>query len=241
MTRNENDGQADAEAYWDGEFAEGRFLGLAPEPFVEDILTAADSEGLLPGTGLYVGVGNGRNYLPLVAGGLDLLGLDISAVGLAELARRAPERAGRLLHGSLDSLPGGATYPVVLGIQVFQHGTRDQARGLLEAALHRVAPDGLFCVRVNAIGTDIVRDHDVIGEHDDGSRTVLYRPGGHRPDKVGLAVHFYSETELASLLAGCEPVLPIRLTRRERSPEQGGTWAQWEAIVRVPAQTGDER
>ncbi|WP_345679918.1 hypothetical protein [Yinghuangia aomiensis] len=152
----------------------------------------------------------------------DCLGGAQSAVGLAELANRAPERAGLLLHGSLDTLPDDTAYPVVVGIQVFQHGTRDQARGILAAALRRVAPGGLFCVRVNAVGTDIVRAHDVIGEHDDGSLTVRYRAGGHRADKAGLAVHFYSETELAELPADCEPVLPIRLTRRERPRSRAG-------------------
>ena len=35
---------------------------------------------------------NGRNYLPLVAGRLDLTGLDISAAAIAQLADRAPGR-----------------------------------------------------------------------------------------------------------------------------------------------------
>ena len=78
-------------AAWDAEYAAGRYRGEPPVAFTGDILAAARQAGLTQG--LYIGCGNGRNYLPLVAGGLDLTGLDISATAIAQLAARAPDRA----------------------------------------------------------------------------------------------------------------------------------------------------
>src|SRR5207248_3084522 len=77
----------------------------------------------LGGDGLYIGCGNGRNYLPLVDGGLDLVGLDVSAAALAKLAERAPGRSERLIHGDLRALPPSASYRLVIGIQVFSTAT----------------------------------------------------------------------------------------------------------------------
>jgi 2-polyprenyl-3-methyl-5-hydroxy-6-metoxy-1,4-benzoquinol methylase len=55
---------------------------------VADILAAARAAGVTGG--LYIGCGNGRNYEPLVRGGLDLTGLDISEVALGQLSARMP-------------------------------------------------------------------------------------------------------------------------------------------------------
>ncbi|MET7808879.1 hypothetical protein [Micromonospora chersina] len=58
---------------------------------------------------------------------MDVLGLDVSDAAVHQLAQRRPDRADRLWHGDLDSLPAGDTWPLVIGIQVFQHGNREQA------------------------------------------------------------------------------------------------------------------
>jgi Methyltransferase domain len=85
--------------------------------------------------GLYIGCGNGRNYLPLVAGGLDLTGLDISSAAIAQLAARAPDRRDRLVVGDLSALPAQSEYPLLIGIQMFQHGDRAAAHAHIRAAL----------------------------------------------------------------------------------------------------------
>ncbi len=56
--------------------------------FTQDIFAAARTAGIT--VGLYIGCGNGRNYLPLAAAGLDLTGLDISAPAITQLTARAP-------------------------------------------------------------------------------------------------------------------------------------------------------
>ena len=165
-------------ASWDKEYADGRYHGEPPVAFVADILGAARRVGV--SSGLYIGCGNGRNYEPLVRGGLDLTGLDISQVALQQLSAQMPERRGSLVHGDLSALPDQARYGIVIGIQVFQHGDAEAAHAHLRAAQARVAPGGLIAVRVNAAGTDIAFAHHLTGRNDDGL-TIRYlacrRPG----------------------------------------------------------------
>jgi hypothetical protein len=172
---------------------------------------------------------NGRNYLPLVAGRLDLTGLDISAAAIAQLADRAPGRRDRLICGDLTALPPGAAWPLVIGIQVFQHGDRATTHAHIRAAQQRATPGGLFCLRVNATGTDLWPGHEVTEHNPDGGITVRYLAGA----KQGLLVHFFTATELDALFASqFAPVLPLRVQRTWRAPPQPGQWSQWEAIWR---------
>jgi hypothetical protein len=216
---------------WNVEYNAGRYGEEPPLLFVADILAAARDHDLIGETGVYIGCGNGRNYLPLVAGGLDLIGLDISATGIDQLDARAPGRRGRLIHGDLSALPDGATYALVVGIQVFQHGDRSIAHEHIRAAQARLMPRGLFCLRVNAVGTDLAHGHDVIERDNDGGFTVRYHAG----PKTGLDIHFFDERELASLFVGYAPILRPRLDQTWRTPPERGQWSQWEAIWRRPA------
>jgi SAM-dependent methyltransferase len=144
--------EADA---WNTEYKAGRYEHESSISFVSDILAAATSHDLANKPGLYVGCGNGRNYLPLVEGGLDLIGLDISSVAIDQLCEKIPERRSKLVAGDLSALPADAVFQTVIGIQVFQHGDRHTAHQHILAAQERVAPGGIFCLRVNAIGSDI--------------------------------------------------------------------------------------
>jgi len=228
-------GGSDPAAAWDAEYAAGRYASDEPVAFTSDILGAARHAGVR--RGLYVGCGNGRNYLPLVAGGLDLAGLDISAAAIAQLAGRAPDRRDRLVHGDLSALPAGAAYPMVIGIQVFQHGDRTAAHAHIRAAQDRLSPGGLFCLRVNATATDVWPRHEITERHPDGGFTVRYLTG----PKQGLLIHFFAAAELSGLFAGAfTPVLSARLHQTRRDPPGPGQWSQWEAIWRktTPAQTG---
>jgi hypothetical protein len=214
-------------AAWDAEYTAGRYRDDPPVGLTRDILATARQAGMA--RGLYVGCGNGRNYLPLVAGGLDLTGLDISAAAIAQLAERAPGRRDRLICGDLTTLPPGGTWPLVIGIQVFQHGDRATAHAHIRAAQQRATPGGLFCLRVNATGTDIWPEHEVTEHDPDGGLTVRYLAG----PKQGLLIHIFTATELEALFAGqFAPVLPLRVQRTWRTPPQPGQWSQWEAIWR---------
>jgi len=216
-----------AAAAWDAEYAAGRYAGKPPVGFVADIIATARAHGL--SGGLYIGCGNGRNLVPLLDAGLDLTGLDLSRHAIAQLRARRPDRAGRLLVGDLSVLPTAARYGLVIGIQVFQHGRRAEAGRHLAAAAALVRPGGLFCLRVNAAGTDVEYDHDRFEEDEHGGHTVRYRAG----PKTGLDIHFFAAAELASLVpSSFMPVLSPRLQATPRQPPSRGQWSQWEAIWR---------
>ena len=222
------EGSPEAES-WEAEYARGRYLTEPPVDFVADIVTAASDAGLTGAPGLYIGCGNGRNLVPLVREGLDLVGLDISATAIAQLRRRLPGRADRLVVGDLGALPPGRTFSLVVGIQVFQHGQRDAAHDHIRAAQARTAVGGLFCLRVNAVGTDVWPAHDLVETSADGGFTIRYTAGS----KEGLDVHFFSAAEIEALFAGgFEPVLPMRLQATERRAPDPGQWSQWEGIWR---------
>ncbi|WP_421726337.1 class I SAM-dependent methyltransferase [Bauldia sp.] len=214
---------------WDDDYGRGRYVAAPPLPFAGDILAKAVETGVADGLGLYIGCGNGRNYVPMVDAGLDLIGLDISAVALEQLAIRRPGRAHRLVHGDLSALPPGETYAMVIGIQVFQHGNRADAHRHVRAALERVDPGGLFCLRVNAVGTDVLYHHHVCERSPDGGLTVRYRAG----PKNGLDIHFFDREEIAALIPpGFDTLLPMRRDRTWRTRPATGQWSQWEGIWR---------
>ncbi|HEV2591786.1 MAG TPA: class I SAM-dependent methyltransferase [Gaiellaceae bacterium] len=206
------------EASWDAEYSSGRYLGEPPVGFVRDVIDASPRGART----LYVGCGNGRNFVPLLEAGLDVVGLDISRAAIDALKARVPD--AQLVHGDLRAAQG--EFDAVVGIQVFQHGTRAEAHAHIAAAQQRVRPGGLFCIRVNAVGTDVWPEHDVV--EDDEGLTVRYRAGA----KAGLDVHFFAEQELERLFADWEPLLPLRLDVTPRTAPAPGQWSQWEAIWR---------
>lgn len=197
-------------------------------PFVDDIVAAAKDESL-SGRGLYIGCGNGRNYAPLVRAGLDLIGFDLSGTALRQLAERAPALRGALVQGGIRALRGESAYSPVIAIQVFQHGDRAECHEQINAALRLVRTGGLFCLRVNAVGTDIAHRYEMVGRHDDGGFTIRYLDG----PKEGLLIHFFSEREIRDLLEKpFRPVLDLRFQLTQRDEPGAGQWSQWEGIWR---------
>ncbi len=213
---------------WDREYARGRYRSEPPLPFVDDIASAARRCRVPDRLGIYIGCGNGRNYLPVVERGLDLIGLDVSAVALEQLTPRAPG-PHRLVHGDLDSLPPDERYGLVIGIQVFQHGDRDRAHRHIRAARDRVDDGGLLAIRVNATDTQLEFAHETVERAEGGGFSVRYLAG----PKQGLLVHFFDPGELSELVGDDSEVeLALRLDRTERSTPGSGHWSQWEAIWR---------
>jgi predicted TPR repeat methyltransferase len=213
-------------AAWDSQYRDGRYVGEPPVAFVKDILDAARLANFVGQPGLYIGCGNGRNYLPLLEGGLDLVGLDISRVAIEQLGERLPDGRSKLIVGDISAVAADLRFPIVIGLQVFQHGNRSQAHEHIRAAQERVTPGGLFCLRVNAIGTDVEYNRKQTERGADGGYTIRYLQG----PKSGLDVHFFSEQELADLFDNWKPVLALRPQVTWREPPHHGQWTQWEAI-----------
>jgi trans-aconitate methyltransferase len=214
------------EKRWNAEYGRGRYSGEAPVEMITRILAAARARNI--DRGLYIGCGNGRNYLPLRRAGLDLTGIDISAEAIAQLRQLLPDLpAGCLQRGTVQDLAPGISFPLVIGIQVFQHGTGAAAAAHIRAAGARVSPGGIFAIRVNAAGTDVHPAHRVI-EEKDGAFTVEYLDGPKR----GLDIHFFSGPELSGLLesAGFDEIESLRQVTHERVSPQPGSWRQWEGI-----------
>jgi SAM-dependent methyltransferase len=212
---------------WESEYRRRRYLDEPPLEFIQDIQSALAARGLSFAKGLYVGCGNGRNFVPLVNGGLDLVGLDISRTALSQLTQRIPKRAGRLVRGDLRALDTSVRFSVVIAIQVLQHGNEATTHQAMAHALALVAPGGLFCIRVNAVGTEPEFAHDLTERGEDGRFTVRYTDGPKR----GVLIHFFSGPELETLVgADLLPVLPLRRVVIHRTPPQSGQWVQWEGI-----------
>lgn len=217
-------------AAWDAEYEDGRYLGEPPVPFIDDVVSAVRDHALNGAAALDIGAGNGRNLRGLLRAGLDVTALDISEVAIAQLTKEFPTRQDRMICGDLSALPDGATWPVVLGIQVFQHGDRASAHAHIRAAQTRLAPGGLFAIRVNAVGTDLWPAHQVTEPHDgEQGLTIRYLQG----PKQGLAIHFFDIAELSALFGdGYNRVLPPRQVSHPRTPPKPGQWMQIEAIWR---------
>ena len=224
-----------AESRWDEEYRAGRYADEPPVEFIHDIGAAVRDRRPADEVGLYIGCGNGRNYVPLVQQHkIDLVGLDISDVAIDQLRGRMPERADRLVHGDISSFPTGTKFGTVIGIQVFQHGSEMEAHAHVRAAIELLLPSGLLCMRVNAAGTEIEYRHEVVERNNHGGFTVRYEDG----PKSGLLVHFFSESEIDALAAGLMSVLPLRVQRTERQAPYRGHWDQWEGIWSQSSDSG---
>jgi SAM-dependent methyltransferase len=213
---------------WDAEYRRGRYADDPPLAFVEDIVTILDgAPGVRAGVGLYIGCGNGRNYLPLVDAGLRIYGLDLSLEALRQLAAR--RSALPLICGDFRGFAAAGGLSYVVAIQVFQHGTAADVATYFANVSTVLRPGGLFFFRVNSVSTQIFHRHTVVERGGHGGLTIRYDAG----PKEGLAIHFYARDELAELTAaGFEPVMPPRERIIERAPPQTGSWAQWEAVWR---------
>src|SRR2546426_419077 len=172
---------------WDDEYRNQRYANEPPLPFVDRILEtlrADDSAG--HGTGLYVGCGNGRNYLPLVDAGLELFGLDVSPEAIKQLLQRRPTLpALRLLCDDFREFKSPLPrFDYLIAIQVFQHGADADVAAYCERAAALLRPGGLLFLRVNSVSTQIYHAHTVVDRNAWGGLTVRYDDG----PKSGLLV-----------------------------------------------------
>jgi SAM-dependent methyltransferase len=225
---------------WDAEYRRGRYVAEPPLPFVGEILaTVRAHPAARAGVGLYVGCGNGRNYLPLVDAGLHLRGLDVSREALAQLADHRPELASGLACADFRELDAAPAFDYVIALQVFQHGGDADAATYFVKTSAVLRPGGLFFLRVNSASTEVYFAHTVVERNRFGGFTIRYDEG----PKAGLRVHFYTADELHGLTRPrFRPMAGPREVVVERAAPKTGSWAQWEAVwqdtTATPASTG---
>ncbi len=215
---------------WDAEYRAGRYTGEPPLAFVAEIVAALDAEpARRAGRGLYVGCGNGRNYLPLVDAGLRLCGLDLSLESLRQLAGRRPETPLPLVCSDFRAFGSARPFGYVVALQVFQHGTAADLQAYLDHAAALLEPGGLLFLRINSAATEIWHDHTILERGALGGLTVRYDAG----PKTGMPVHFCSREELLALTR--ERFAPVGEPHQDviaREAPKTGSWAQWEGIWR---------
>ena len=218
-----------ASARWDELYRSGRYAEDPPLPFVKKILSTLQACSLTSEYGLYVGCGNGRNYLPLANSLLRLYGVDISDVALRQLAQNEPAVADLLIHADFRKLHSPKKYHYVIAIQVFQHGFDADVAKYFANLRSMLQPGGLFFLRVNSTSTQIHRPHTIAEQNQFGGKTVIYKAGSKR----GLPIHFYSREEILQLTRDdFEAINELREHFTQRTPPEKGSWAQWEGIWR---------
>jgi hypothetical protein len=216
---------------WDDEYRGGRYADEEPLPFVRTIVSTLDDHpDVRQHVGLYVGCGNGRNYLPLVDAGLDVEGIDISPEAVRQLEARRPALASRLsCVDFLDLRAGVGRRSYVIAIQVFQHGDERTVSAYFDRVHGLLGPGGLFFLRVNSASTEVYHRHTIVEENRFGGFTIRYDEGPKR----GLLVHFAAREELLERMGrGFDVVREPREDVIHRDPPKTGSWSQWELVWR---------
>ncbi|HET7059843.1 MAG TPA: class I SAM-dependent methyltransferase [Candidatus Saccharimonadales bacterium] len=212
---------------WDDLYRNGRYRDEPPVPFVGTILDSLNDVDR-KGYGLYVGCGNGRNYLPLVAAGLKLHGIDVSREGIRQIRTMIPDTENSTFVGDFGNYQGANVFRYIVAIQVFQHGDRSTTDNLFERSAEALQPGGKLFLRVNSSSPNLIHKHRVVEGNKRTGKTVLYKEG----PKAGQQVHYYAQPELANLAGkhGFSIIQPMAEVIEQRQPPLKGHWAQWETI-----------
>ncbi len=201
---------------WDRQYAAGRYQHQAPVKFVKTILKYKPR-----GEGLYVGCGNGRNYLPLVLSGLDIKGIDVSKVAISQLLKKTKRVSCK------NILNVSENYDYVVSIQSYQHGDYSTVYRYFTKTVQILRKNGLLFLRINSASTVPWHAHKIIEKNKHGGFTIQYHDG----PKQGLKIHFFTESEICSILGNGMTILHCKETSQPRKKPKSGTWQQLEMII----------
>ena len=210
---------------WDAEYGAGRYAGDGPIGFATFVVAEVKKRpGIRMSRGLYAGCGNGRNFIKMATSGLDMTGLDVSVVGLRQIANKMPDLADKLRHG--DFLDHAGRFGYIVAIQSFQHGDAARTVRYFRKAAAMLDAGGLLFVRVNSADTEVAHTHHIT-EKDDYGFTVMYDKG----PKTGLPVRFFTRAGLEHV-AGRDFLMERepRLIEIKRGNARG-SWFQWEMVA----------
>jgi SAM-dependent methyltransferase len=213
---------------WNRAHREGWGEGLAPAAFLETILTGLNRQDI-EGRGLYVGCGDGRNYLELLRQrpGLNLEGVDISDVGIGKLREKAPETEPLTRVEDFTRASYINTFDYLIAIQSFQNGDRDTTARFFAGTRRALKSGGKLFLAVNSVSTDIIEDYDFIEGSRSSGIVVRFKSG----NKEGQYLHYYSKKELGSIAARNSFKVILGPVERSYIREDGrGRWVQWETV-----------
>lgn len=220
-----------SQKYWQGEYGErGRYEGEPPIPFVDEITDMVKERYPDGAEGMYIGCGNGRNYLPLVDNGLDLVGIDYAGNAIKQILAKRKDLRGKVRVEDFVYMESDDKYDYIVALQVFQHGLAATARENFARAHGFLKPDGLLFLRINSVSTQITTEYTREGASEDrefGGFSARYREG-----RLGKLVHFFTREELEDIAqeTGFEIIVPLREVDMPRNDEANTHWTQWESV-----------
>ena len=139
------------EDYWDWVHAIRDWPRGSELPIVQYVLEGvADGDRIL-----YIGVGDGRNFLRLADSGLDIYGCDASHVAVDRLLCDHPSLRDRLHHRKFPEMAQDrARFDVVIASRVLIRPDLDGFRADLSAIRSVLGPEGRLFAEWTAAGTD---------------------------------------------------------------------------------------
>jgi SAM-dependent methyltransferase len=218
---------------WDQAYKDGKYENDPPITFVDTILEELGEEGKKK-FGMYVGCGNGRNFIPLLDVGLNIRGIDVSPEAISQIKKERPSANVWVAPFSNDiDSPNGLlsanVWDYLISIHVFQHGDKKTVDGYFAKTHTVLKPGGKLFLRVNSISTEVDKAHQTVERKSKNmGRTILYTEG----EKEGMKIHFFTERELGIIVAkyNFEVIKAPEEVVESRKPPETGTWTQWETI-----------
>lgn len=139
------------EDYWDWAHTIRDWPRGAALPIVQHVLEeVADRDRIL-----YIGVGDGRNFLRLADSGLDICGCDASGVAVDRFLSDHPSLRDRLHHRKLAEMARDRSrFDVVIASRVLVRPDMDGSRADLSAIRSVLRPEGRLFAEWTAAGTD---------------------------------------------------------------------------------------
>lgn len=208
---------------WDMGYAEGKYVFEGPVGFTSDIINFTREHLPPDARGLYVGCGNGRNFVPMVEAGLDIDGIDLSPEGIDQIRQKLPaDFKGRLEVGDFHDLQGQWDY--LAAMQVFQFGDSSKSKAHFARAAQLIRPGGYLFLRAPSVATNIDLPHELLEGKEAGPRTVKYSHAN--------IYHYFDEQELSDLAAtnDFQIVVPAREERIVRESPRSGHWDYLDTI-----------
>lgn len=210
---------------WNEQYENGTYSKEPPIPFTRKILDKlAKNPRIMHGCGIYIGCGNGRNYIPISKSVQNLVGLDISTTAIAKLSENVPQ--DMLVCKDFSEFVPKESYDYLIAIQVFQHGTENMIKSYFDKVRNILNLGGLFFLRVNSVSTQIYHNHSIIEKNEHGGFTIQYLEG----PKKGLYVHFFTKQEIIELVGNSFVMLELEENTTARTAPKTGSWSQLEII-----------